>query len=106
MGNDVRGAGAGRHPVNEIAAVGKDCEFMQIYVVREGDSLDSIAAAFAVSAEEIAYDNQIPEPYRLALGQALLIPAEGRDSRSGRFASTAMHIHISVMTYSPKHCHT
>lgn len=77
MGNDVRGAGAGRHPVNEIVAVGKDCEFMQIYVVREGDSLDSIAAAFAVSAEEIAYDNQIPEPYRLALGQALLIPAEG-----------------------------
>lgn len=50
---------------------------MQIYVVREGDSLDSIAAAFAVSAEEIAYDNQIPEPYRLAVGQALLVPAEG-----------------------------
>lgn len=50
---------------------------MQIYVVREGDSLDSIAAAFAVSAEEIAYDNQIPEPYRLAVGQALLVSAEG-----------------------------
>lgn len=51
---------------------------MQIYVVREGDSLDSIAAAFAVSAEEIAYDNQILGPYRLAVGQALLIP--GADS--------------------------
>ncbi len=50
---------------------------MQIYVVREGDSLDSIAAAFAVSAADIAYDNQIPEPYRLAVGQALLVPAEG-----------------------------
>ncbi len=50
---------------------------MQIYVVREGDSLDSIAAAFAVSAADIAYDNQIPEPYHLAVGQALLVPAEG-----------------------------
>lgn len=69
MGNDVRGAGAGRHPVNEIAAVGKDCEFMQIYVVREGDSLDSIAAAFAVSAEEIAYDNQIPNLTALHWGR-------------------------------------
>lgn len=47
---------------------------MQIYVVREGDSLDSIAAAFGADAQEIAYDNQIPEPYRLAVGQALLIP--------------------------------
>lgn len=50
---------------------------MQIYVVREGDSIDSIAAAFAASAEEIAYDNQITEPYRLAVGQALLIPGAG-----------------------------
>ncbi len=47
---------------------------MQIYVVREGDSIDRIAATFAVNAEEIAYDNQIPAPYRLAVGQALLIP--------------------------------
>ncbi|MDE5699402.1 MAG: LysM peptidoglycan-binding domain-containing protein [Lachnospiraceae bacterium] len=47
---------------------------MQIYVVREGDSIDSIAAAFAASAEEIAYDNQISKPYPLAVGQALLIP--------------------------------
>jgi len=32
---------------------------MQIYVVREGDNIDKIAAAFGVRAEEIAYDNQI-----------------------------------------------
>lgn len=47
---------------------------MQIYVVREGDSIDSIAKIFGVSAEEIAYDNQISMPYPLAIGQALLIP--------------------------------
>lgn len=50
---------------------------MQIYVVREGDNIDKIAAAFGVSAEEIAYDNQISAPYPLAVGQALLIPGAG-----------------------------
>lgn len=46
---------------------------MQIYVVKAGDSLDSIAAGFGISAQEIAYANQILYPYRLAIGQALLI---------------------------------
>ncbi|MDE6362694.1 MAG: LysM peptidoglycan-binding domain-containing protein [Lachnospiraceae bacterium] len=49
---------------------------MQIYVVKENDSLDSIAAEFMVNAEEIAYDNQIAAPYPLAVGQALFIPTE------------------------------
>lgn len=50
---------------------------MRIYVVKEGDTIDYIAEIFAVNVEEIAYDNQITEPYRLAVGQALLIPVEG-----------------------------
>ena len=49
---------------------------MQIYVVKSGDSLDSIAAGFGIKAEEIAYANQIFYPYRLAVGQALLIPEQ------------------------------
>lgn len=49
---------------------------MQIYVVKENDTLDRIAATFMVSAEDIAYDNQIAAPYPLAVGQALLIPTE------------------------------
>lgn len=49
---------------------------MQIYVIKENDSLDSIAAEFMVSAEQIAYDNQIAAPYPLAVGQALFIPTE------------------------------
>ncbi|MDE7479525.1 MAG: LysM peptidoglycan-binding domain-containing protein [Lachnospiraceae bacterium] len=53
---------------------------MQIYVVKEGDSIDSIAAAFAADALQIAYDNQISEPYRLAIGQALFI--QGTESES------------------------
>ena len=47
---------------------------MQIYVVKQGDSLESIAAVFAVDVEEIAYANQLVSPYQLAIGQALLIP--------------------------------
>lgn len=49
---------------------------MQIYVVKKNDTLDKISAAFMVSAEDIAYDNQIAAPYPLAVGQALLIPTE------------------------------
>lgn len=46
---------------------------MTIYVVKPGDSVDSIAAQFGVLASMIAYDNQIPYPYPLAVGQALYI---------------------------------
>lgn len=47
---------------------------MQIYVVKSGDTLDTIAASFGLSPEIIAYTNQVLSPYRLAVGQALLIP--------------------------------
>lgn len=47
---------------------------MQIYVVQPGDSVDVIAAAFGVPAEELIYANQLLYPYRLAIGQAMLIP--------------------------------
>ncbi len=53
---------------------------MQIYVVKKNDTLDKIAAAFMVSAEDIAYDNQIAAPYPLAVGQALLIPTEDENA--------------------------
>lgn len=46
---------------------------MQIYVVSPGDSVDSIAAAFDITPESVIYNNQIPYPYRLAVGQALLL---------------------------------
>ncbi len=46
---------------------------MEIYVVRPGDTVSSISAAFVVPADRIIYDNQLVYPYRLAAGQALLI---------------------------------
>lgn len=46
---------------------------MEIYVVRSGDTVDRIAAAYAVSADSIIWNNQLVYPYALAVGQALLI---------------------------------
>lgn len=46
---------------------------MQIYVVQEGDNVDSIALNFGVSPDTIIFDNQLIYPYKLALGQSLLI---------------------------------
>lgn len=55
---------------------------MQIYVVKEGDNIDKIASWTGVSAETLAYDNQIAYPYRLAVGQALFV--RGGDSGAER----------------------
>ena len=35
---------------------------MQIYVVKQGDTVDTIAGEYGVSVEDIIYDNQIPSP--------------------------------------------
>ena len=47
---------------------------MSIYVVQSGDTIDRIAEQYGADVTEIAYINQIPYPYRLAVGQAILIP--------------------------------
>lgn len=55
---------------------------MEIYVVKSGDNVDSIAGAYGVSVESIIYDNQLVYPYPLAVGQALLIDTGGiRENR-------------------------
>lgn len=49
---------------------------MEIYVVKQGDTIDIIANEFQVQASEIAFINQISYPYPLVIGQALLIPVQ------------------------------
>lgn len=49
---------------------------MEIYVVVSGDTVDSIAARYNIDAAQLILINQIPYPYKLAIGQALLIPNE------------------------------
>ena len=54
---------------------------MQIYLVQPGDSLDRIAGFYGTTIAEIAYANQIPYPYPLTTGQALLIPVGTGDEQ-------------------------
>lgn len=47
---------------------------MEIYVVRENDTVDDIAEYYGVLAEDIIFLNQLAYPYPLVIGQALAIP--------------------------------
>lgn len=49
---------------------------MEIYVIQPGDTIDFIAERYGVTVETIAFINQIPYPYALAIGQALLIDTD------------------------------
>ena len=46
---------------------------MEIYVVKEGDTVDSIAERFGFPVSSVIFDNQLVYPYPLAIGQALLL---------------------------------
>lgn len=52
---------------------------MEIYIVRAGDNVDSIALYLGISVEQIIYDNQLIYPYELAVGQALFINRNTRN---------------------------
>lgn len=49
---------------------------MQIYTVKSGDTLASIAQRFGVPVNRIAADNRIQNLSQLAVGQSLLIPSD------------------------------
>ena len=46
---------------------------MEIYIVKSGDTVFSIAESFGVTVESIIYNNQLPENQPLVVGQALVI---------------------------------
>ena len=46
---------------------------MQIYVVKPGDTLFSIGRALGLAPGFLARYNGLQEPYRLAVGQSLLV---------------------------------
>lgn len=49
---------------------------MEIYIVRPGDDLNSIAGRAGLPKGAIIYDNQLVPPYDLVVGQALLLTDE------------------------------
>lgn len=50
---------------------------MQIHIVQSGDSLWNIAHTYQSSVANIIQANDIPDPNRLVVGQALVIPIWG-----------------------------
>lgn len=54
---------------------------MEIYVVQPGDTVDTIAEKHGVDVNSIIVTNQLIYPYRLAVGQALLLSGENALSR-------------------------
>lgn len=54
---------------------------MRIYIVKRGDSLYSIARMFGTTTQILSYVNQLSDPSRLSVGQALVIPGENSPTR-------------------------
>ncbi|MBQ8004505.1 MAG: LysM peptidoglycan-binding domain-containing protein [Oscillospiraceae bacterium] len=54
---------------------------MEIYVVRPGDSLTSIAESFSLSARTLSAVNEIPLSEGLVVGQTVVIPSQERSAR-------------------------
>lgn len=74
---------------------------MEIYIVTSGDTVDSIASLYGITAASVIYNNQLVYPYRLAVGQALLLsagesPSEKRSIITGGYAYP--FINSSVLT--------
>ncbi len=57
---------------------------MDIYVVKEDDTVDTIAAQYGISTDRLIFINQLTYPYRLAVGQALLILPETSETESDK----------------------
>lgn len=71
---------------------------MEIYVVKPGDTIDAIAAATGTPLSSILYNNQLTYPYRLAVGEALLISYEGEAERQAIFTNGYAYPHINQDT--------
>ena len=57
---------------------------MIIHVVQQGDTVGKIAQVYGVAAESIIFDNQLPPPYSLTIGQSLLIVGAERTPLEAR----------------------
>lgn len=60
---------------------------MLIYTVQPGDDIDSIARTYQIPVASIIFNNQLVYPYRLAVGQALLLSYEGEPERNAIYTN-------------------
>ncbi len=76
------------NPFSTVSAAPVDQGSGPIYIVQSGDTLNSIALRFGVSAEDIQTTNGITDPNALAIGQQLVIP--GLEGISGLLTSEVL----------------
>ena len=69
-----------------------------VYIVQAGDTLNSIALRFGVSAEDIQSANGITDPNALAINQRLIIP--GLEGISGLLSSETLTFGTSLLGLS------
>lgn len=77
----------------------KEAFSIQIYVVKRGDSLYTIANRYRTTVNEIVETNEIPNPNRLVVGQTIVIPIAGQfyEVRAGdTLASIAARFNMSA----------
>ncbi len=74
---------------------------MEIYVVKPGDTIDSIAATTGAALSSLIFNNQLTYPYRLAIGEALLISYDGDAKRQTIY--TNGYAYISTRTPCANH---
>jgi spore germination protein len=73
---------------------------MEIYVVQQGDTVDSIAQKYGIEAATLISDNGILTPYQLVVGQTLVItyPAQVYTVKEkDTLAGIAAAFHVTVM---------
>ena len=72
---------------------------MKIRVVVSGDTVDSIAQENGIPVSRLVYDNQIPYPYQLAVGQALLILTEEESAEAESRNAADSSIRVNGYAY-------
>lgn len=73
---------------------------MEIYVVQQGDTLQSIAEKFGITSEKIVKDNEIEASHKLVIGQTLVItyPTQVYIVKEGdTVAGIADAFHITIL---------
>lgn len=69
---------------------------MEIYVVKPGDTVDSIASSYGVSPASVIYNNQLVYPYPLAVGQALLLSVSKEEPFYSAFSNGYAYPYIDT----------
>ena len=73
---------------------------LEIYVVKQGDTLYQIARQYGVSAQQLTIENGLPNPEHLLVGQAIVIPG-GEEPRGSIYVNGYAYPYIKPEVLEP-----